>query len=131
MDRFIALSLLMGCALSLNNGVGLKPAMGWNSWNKFGCDINETVIKQAADQIISLGFKDLGYEYVNIDDCWNLENRTADGHQQVDKVRFPNGMKAVGDYIHSKGMKFGIYSSAGKLTCQGRAGSLYYEEVDA
>lgn len=76
----LIVSIFIGKVISLDNGVGRTPAMGWNSWNKFGCDINETVIKAAADQIKSLGFADLGYEYVNIDDCWNLEKRTADGH---------------------------------------------------
>ena len=126
--------LLLGCvwsAQALNNGLGLTPAMGWNSWNKFGCAINETVIKAAADKVKSLGLADLGYEYINIDDCWNLEERDANGHQQADPKAFPNGMKSVGDYIHSLGLKFGIYSSAGNWTCEGRAGSLYYEEVDA
>ena len=78
-----------------------------------------------------LKLADLGYKYINIDDCWNLENRTADGHMQVDETRFPLGMKAMGDFIHGLGLKFGIYSSAGTYTCQGRAGSLNHEEVDA
>jgi len=105
--------------------------MGWNSWNQFACDISETTIKQAADRIIELGLDKLGYNYVNIDDCWMLVDRTDDGHMQPDPVTFPNGMKAVGDYIHSLGLKFGIYSSAGTLTCQGRAASLDHEFVDA
>lgn len=72
----------------------------------------------------------MGYEYVNLDDCWQQVNRTADGHVQVDP-NFPSGMKSLGDYIHNAGMKFGLYSSAGTNTCQGRAGSLNYEQIDA
>mmetsp|Transcript_17236 Transcript_17236/g.16447 ORF Transcript_17236/g.16447 Transcript_17236/m.16447 type:complete len:106 (+) Transcript_17236:75-392(+) len=105
--------------------------MGWNTWNKFGCDIKEDLIKDSADFIIKLGLDKLGYKYVNIDDCWMLEERTEDGHFIVDPVAFPSGMKALGEYIHSKGLYFGIYSSAGDFTCQHRAGSLDHEEMDA
>jgi alpha-galactosidase len=66
---------------ALNNGLGRAPPMGWNSWNKFGCDINESVIRKATDKIVSLGLDKLGYKYINLDDCWNSENRTSDGHQ--------------------------------------------------
>lgn len=78
-----------------------------------------------------LGLVALGYNYMNLDDCWLEEARNADGKQVPDDVRFPSGMKALGDYIHGKGLKFGIYSSAGTMTCEGRPGSLDYEEVDA
>ena len=118
-------------AMALDNGLGLTPQMGWNTWNKFGCDISEDLIKQAVDQIVALGLDKLGYEYVNIDDCWMETDRTADGHFIVDSTAFPNGMKSIGDYIHSKGLKFGIYSSAGTMTCAGRAGSLDHEVADA
>ena len=91
--------------------------MGFNSWNNFACDVNETVMKNATDRMIELGLAELGYNYVNVDDCWNLADRTSDGHQQVDLENFPNGMKGLGDYMHSKGLKFGIYSSAGTKTC--------------
>lgn len=105
--------------------------MGWNSWNQFGCDVSEDLIKQAADKIIELGLDKLGYNYVNVDDCWMAENRTDDGHLQADPTTFPSGMKALGDYIHSKGLKYGLYNSAGTMSCQKRAGSLYHEKVDA
>jgi alpha-galactosidase len=75
--------------------------------------------------------KDLGYEYINLDDCWHEETRDVAGHLIPDRVHFPSGMNSVSDYIHEKGLKFGIYSSAGTKTCAGRAGSLYYETVDA
>ena len=76
----VVISLLIISSCALDNGLGLTPQMGWNTWNKFGCNINETVIKEAADQIKSLGLDKLGYKYVNIDDCWNLEERDAEGH---------------------------------------------------
>ena len=79
---------------------------------------------------MSQGFVELGYTYLNLDDCWMQQHRTPDGHIQVSPA-FPSGMKALGDYIHSKGLKFGLYSSAGTNTCEGRAGSLWYEEMDA
>lgn len=118
-------------ATALNNGLGLTPAMGWNTWNKYNCNINETVITSNADQIISLGLAQLGYTYVNIDDCWQSAQRDASGHVIVDSEKFPNGMKAVGDYLHNNGLKFGLYSSAGFETCQHRAGGLTYEQIDA
>lgn len=105
--------------------------MGWNTWNKFGCGINETLIMRSADKIVELGLDKLGYKYVNIDDCWMLKERDSQGHIQPDPETFPNGMKALGDYIHSKSLLYGIYSSAGNLTCQERAGSLGNEEIDA
>eukprot|EP00475_Leptophrys_vorax_P003622 TRINITY_DN12135_c0_g1_i10.p2 TRINITY_DN12135_c0_g1~~TRINITY_DN12135_c0_g1_i10.p2 ORF type:complete len:438 (-),score=112.37 TRINITY_DN12135_c0_g1_i10:61-1374(-) len=117
-------------ALALNNGLGLTPAMGWNSWNKFGCNVSETLIKAVADRIVDLGLKDLGYEYVNIDDCWQV-SRDSNGVIVVDSTRFPNGMKALADYVHSKGLKFGVYSDAGLFTCQMRPGGLGHEKVDA
>ena len=91
--------------------------MGWNTWNKFGCAINEDLIKATADYIVELGLDKVGYKYVNLDDCWMTENRTKNGHLEVDPVAFPSGMKALGDYIHSKGLKFGIYGSGGEFTC--------------
>jgi len=90
--------------------------MGWNSWNQFGCDISESLIKQAADKLVSLGLDKLGYVYVNIDDCW-MDQERVDGHLVGDALTFASGMKSIGDYIHSLGLKFGIYSSAGTLTC--------------
>lgn len=114
-----------------DNGLGLTPAMGWNSWNKYGCNINETVIQANARRMVDLGLNQLGYQYLNIDDCWLEANRDSNGHIIVDSVKFPNGMKAMGDYIHNLGLKFGLYNSAGTKTCQGLAGSLAYEQIDA
>jgi alpha-galactosidase len=104
--------------------------MGWNSWNKFNCDVSESLIMQMADAMVSSGMKDAGYEYIVIDDCWQI-SRDENGEIVADKDKFPHGMKYVADYIHSKGLKFGIYSCAGKQTCQGRPGGLGHEYQDA
>lgn len=106
------------------------PPMGWNSWNTFACDVNETIVRKAADAMVSSGMKDAGYLYVNIDDCWHGE-RDSLGFIHPDPDRFPSGMKALADYIHSKGLKIGIYSDAGWKTCGGRPGSRGYEYQDA
>ncbi len=108
-----------------------RPPMGWNSWNTFGPDINEKVVMEMADFIADNGLKDVGYEYVIIDDCWSLRERNAAGEIVPDPEKFPHGMKYVGDYIHSKGLKFGMYSCAGTLTCTIYPGSFDHEFVDA
>jgi alpha-galactosidase len=105
--------------------------MGWNSWNRFACDISEDLIKETADALVSSGLSKLGYNYVNLDDCWHATERDADGNLVADPKRFPSGMKALGDYIHAKGLKFGIYSSAGFKTCQAFPASLGMEDLDA
>jgi alpha-galactosidase len=106
------------------------PPMGWNSWNKFGCNVSESLIREMADAIVATGMKDAGYQYVVIDDCWQV-SRTADGTIVADAKRFPSGMKALADYVHGKGLKFGVYSDAGTATCEGRPGSHGYETKDA
>ncbi|HEU4520747.1 MAG TPA: glycoside hydrolase family 27 protein [Thermoanaerobaculia bacterium] len=111
-------------------GLALTPPMGWNSWNHFGCNVDEALIRETADAMVASGMKDAGYQYINIDDCWHGE-RDALGFIQPDAKRFPSGMKALGDYIHSKGLKFGIYSDAGWKTCGGRPGSRGFEQQDA
>ena len=98
------------------------PPMGWNSWNKFGCDIDEELIRETADAMVSSGMAAAGYEYVNIDDCWMAPERDAQGRLQPDPERFPGGIEALADYVHAKGLKLGIYSSAGTATCQGLPG---------
>jgi len=110
--------------------LALTPPMGWNSWNKFGNAINEELIRQTADAMISSGMKDAGYEYINIDDTWEGE-RDAQGFIQVDSQKFPSGMKALADYVHSKGLKLGIYSDAGYKTCGGKPASRGHEFQDA
>jgi alpha-galactosidase len=108
-----------------------KPPMGWNSWNKFGCRIDEQLIHQTADAMVSSGMRTAGYQYVNIDDCWMAKERDAQGNLQADPVRFSHGIKALADYVHTQGLKLGIYSSAGTLTCQGLPASLDHEVADA
>ena len=122
--------LLLPCAvLALNNGLARKPQMGWNAWNHFRCTINETIVREVADAFISTGLKKLGYEYVNVDDCWAW-NRTYLGAVQPDPATFPNFTGMI-DYVHSLGLKFGLYSDSGSETCAGRPGSLGYEQLDA
>ncbi|PZE21067.1 NPCBM/NEW2 domain-containing protein [Paenibacillus xerothermodurans] len=116
---------------ALDNGLAETPPMGWNSWNKFGCNINENLIKEMADSMAASGMKEAGYEYVNIDDCWMAPTRDANGDLQADPDRFPNGIKALADYVHSKGLKLGIYEDAGTKTCKGLPGSYGHYEQDA
>jgi alpha-galactosidase len=116
--------------LSLNNGLGLTPQMGWNSWNHYKCNINENLIKKTADYLVSTKLKDFGYIYLNMDDCWAWK-RDSNGFILPDPRTFPSGIKALADYVHTKGLKFGIYSDAGYLTCAGRPGSLHHEVKDA
>jgi alpha-galactosidase len=107
--------------------------MGWDSWNKFHCNPGPTdaLIRQTADAMVSSGMAAAGYRYVVIDDCWSLAARDGAGNLQVDMTRFPNGMRAVADYVHSKGLKFGIYASIGTSTCTGHtAGSMDHETED-
>src|ERR1700689_63790 len=132
----IAGFLLMctGLAAQENKGpssnLALPPPMGWNSWNKFACKVSEDMIRSMADAVVKSGMKDAGYEYVNIDDCWQV-SRDASGNIVIDTQRFPHGMKSLGDYIHSLGLKFGVYSDAGSMTCAGRPGGLGHEYQDA
>ena len=123
-------ALLPHFAAASDNGLAKTPPMGWNSWNKFGCKVSEDLIKTVADAMASNGMKDAGYDYIVIDDCWQV-SRDANGNIVADAEHFPSGMKALGDYIHSKGLKFGIYSDAGSGTCQNRPGSQGHEFQDA
>ncbi len=131
--RFVVLLFLMTPSFgrALDNGLARTPPMGWNSWNKFGCDgLNEQVIHQTADAMASNGMKAAGYQYVILDDCWQGD-RDAAGNIEPDPKRFPSGMKALGDYIHGKGLKFGIYTDVGTMTCAKRMGSIGHEYQDA
>ncbi|ETK36905.1 cellulose binding domain-containing protein [Microbispora sp. ATCC PTA-5024] len=123
---------------ALENGVARTPPMGWNSWNTFGCNISETLIKQMADAIVSSGLRDLGYKYVVVDDCWFNPTRDSAGNLQGNPSRFPSGMKALGDYLHGKGLKFGLYEVPVDKTCaqyfgsySGATGSQGHEVQDA
>jgi len=116
---------------ALENGLARTPPMGWNSWNKYACKgINEAVVRETADAMASNGMKDAGYQYVIVDDCW-ATGRDAEGNIVVDKDKFPSGIKALADYIHAKGLKFGIYTDAGTMTCAKRPGSIGHEYQDA
>jgi alpha-galactosidase len=113
------------------DGLALTPPMGWNSWNKFACNIDERLIRETADAMVASGMRIVGYRYVNIDDCWEAATRDAHGDLVADSTRFPSGLKALADYIHGRGLKIGIYSSAGTGTCQRRPASLDHEVADA
>ncbi|KAM0875789.1 hypothetical protein ACQ4PT_036565 [Festuca glaucescens] len=118
--------------LLVDNGLARTPQMGWNSWNHFGCDINETAIRSTVDALVSSGLTSAGYTYVNLDDCWADNQRTKEGYLAANPEKFPSGIKALSDYVHSKGLKLGLYSSAGTRTCSNRMpGSLGHEDTDA
>jgi len=108
-----------------------RPPLGWNTWNTFGANISEELIMQSADAMVREGLLDAGYEYVVIDDIWALKERDKNGRLVPDPEKFPHGMKYLSDYIHSKGLKFGMYSSAGYQTCAGYPASFEYEWTDA
>ncbi len=122
--------VLFGLPAFAAEGLALTPPMGWNSWNKFGCDVSEKLIEEMADALVATGMKDAGYQYLVIDDCWQVR-RDAEGRIVPDPDRFPSGMKALADYVHGKGLKFGLYSDAGTGTCQKRPGSKDHEAIDA
>ena len=112
-------------------GLAETPPLGWNSWNTFATDINEDLVKGIADKFVELGLKDAGYEYIVLDDGWMARERDENGNLIADPVKFPSGMKALAEYIHSKGLKFGLYNCAGSKTCAGYPGSRGYEYQDA
>ncbi len=120
----------LGASAQKYDQLAKTPPMGWNSWNKYGCNVSETLIMGMADAMVSSGMKDAGYEYVVIDDCWQI-SRDENEEIVADKDRFPHGIKYLADYIHSKGLKFGIYSCAGTLTCAGRPAGRGHEYQDA
>jgi alpha-galactosidase len=138
--RSLALSVLVAATVVsvaarradtfVDNGLARTPPMGWNSWNKFGCNVSESLIREVADAMSANGMRAVGYRYVTIDDCWQVA-RATNGTIVVDSVRFPTGMKALADYVHSKGLGFGIYTDAGRKTCEGRPGSYGFEAIDA
>jgi alpha-galactosidase len=123
-------SALFGQNPAPSANLALTPPMGWNSWNKFGCNVSDEMIRGMADSLVKSGMKDAGYQYLVIDDCWQVD-RDKDGNIVADPQRFPQGIKALADYVHSLGLKFGIYSDAGSKTCAGRPGGLGHEYQDA
>ncbi|XP_022098913.1 alpha-N-acetylgalactosaminidase-like [Acanthaster planci] len=139
------LPVLLGiCVLSvhaLDNGLGRTPPMGWMTWERFRCNTNcaadpdncisEKLMMTMANHLVDDGYKDVGYQYVNVDDCWPAKERDGQGRLQADPDRFPSGIKALADYMHSKGLKLGIYEDYGTKTCAGYPGSLGHLETDA
>jgi alpha-galactosidase len=127
--------LLIICNLQVQaqkkEGLALTPPMGWNSWNTFQTNINEQLVKDIADVMVSSGMKDAGYEYLVLDDGWMAMQRDNDGNLVADPKKFPHGIKAVADYVHAKGLKFGLYNCAGTKTCAGYPGTRGYEYQDA
>lgn len=115
---------------ALGTELAMTPPMGWNSWNAFEKEIDEDKIKAIADAMVSSGMRDAGYTYIVIDDAWMASERDQDGRLAADPKKFPSGMEAIGDYIHSKGLKFGIYEDRGHLTCQQLPGSFGHELID-
>jgi len=135
MLKLIAVLCLISLSLALprygvDNGLGRVPQMGWNSWNHYGCGINQDIIHSTIDSIVSTGLSAAGYIYVNMDDCW-AGWRDSNGIIHADNKSFPAGVPPLAQYAHSKGLKFGLYSDAGTNTCAGRPGSLHYETNDA
>src|SRR3569833_3024956 len=122
--------MLVGSGAAQAEPLAQTPPMGWNSWNKFGCNVDEAMIRGMADAMVSSGMKDAGYTYIVIDDCWQV-SRDAQGNIVPDPNRFSSGMKALADYVHSKGLKFGLYSDAGTKTCAGRPGSRGHKNQNA
>jgi alpha-galactosidase len=106
------------------------PPMGFNTWNKFGCNVDEKLIRETADAMVETGMLDAGYKYLVIDDCWQVD-RDPSGRIIADPQRFPGGMKALAEYVHSKGLKFGLYSDIGPKTCAGRPGAAGHFDIDA
>ncbi|TVY42961.1 Alpha-galactosidase [Lachnellula subtilissima] len=129
----LAASALFALAVhAVDNGLAITPQMGWDNWNAFGCSVSEELLLQTASLIVDYGLKDLGYHYVILDDCWSIgRNASSNSSLIADPEKFPNGMAAVADHLHSLGLGFGMYSDAGKYTCGMYAGSLGYETVDA
>lgn len=135
MKNFVAIAAVLfvfsaADVYALDNGLARTPPMGWNSWNKFGCNVSEKLIKEMAAAMVTSGLRDAGYVYLVVDDCWQI-GRDEQGNILPDPQRFPSGIKALADYVHAKGLKFGLYSDAGTLTCQKRPGSRGYEFQDA
>ncbi|MFT3825423.1 MAG: glycoside hydrolase family 27 protein [Chitinophagaceae bacterium] len=128
-----AISLFATLQLSAQKfeGLATRPPMGWNSWNTFQVNINENMVKAVADVMVSSGMKEAGYEYIVLDDGWMTKERDANGNLVPDPEKFPSGMKALADYVHSKGLKFGLYNCAGTKTCAGYPGTRGYEYQDA
>lgn len=124
-------SITSNLNIKIGEQLALTPVMGWNSWNTFGEKLTEALVIETAEAMIANGMRDLGYNYINIDDFWQLADRDEQGHMQIDSVKFPHGIKYVTDYLHERGFRVGIYSDASRYTCGGVSGSYGFEEIDA
>ena len=133
MSLLFLLTTFVATASSVNNGLARTPQLGWNNWNSLGCDVSESLLLGTARKLKSYGLKDLGYNYVVLDDCWQATptGRGEDGYWLVDQDKFPHGMKYVSDELHKDGFLYGMYSSAGEMTCARYEGSLDHEKEDA
>jgi len=124
-------AVLPSSASPVDDGLARTPPMGWNSWETFRLRIDEALIRSIADAMVATGMKDAGYRYVVVDAGWKAKARHPDGALAVDSAKFPSGMKALGDYIHSKGLLFGLYTDAGDRDCvAGTPGSRGHEALD-
>lgn len=135
MSTFILLLSLVcaGGALYHEDGTGRLPAMGWNSWNAYHCDVDADKVMQAANDVVNKGFKDAGYNYIVVDDCWSVKSGRDNTTHQImpNTTTFPDGISGLATKLHEMGLKVGIYSSAGYTTCGGYPASLGYESIDA
>lgn len=126
--------LLLGACVAgveaVNNGLARTPQMGWNNWNSLGCEVSESLLLETSKKLIETGLRDVGYNYVVLDDCWS-DGRGSDGYIRVDEGKFPHGMKYIAQHLHANGLLYGMYSSAGELTCARFEGSLDWERQDA
>ena len=123
-------ALFGGAVTAINNGLARTPQMGWNNWNSLGCDVSQSLLLDTSKVLLSSGLKDVGYQYVVLDDCWS-DGRGEHGYLRIDESKFPSGMKFVASELHKMGFLFGMYSSAGEMTCARYEGSLDHEEKDA
>jgi alpha-galactosidase len=133
----VVLAVLLGgliwvpAATALRNGLARTPPMGWNPWYRFRCNVNEDLVRRSANIVVSSGMKAAGYRYINLDDCWMARTRDPSGSLVPDPAKFPHGIRALADYVHSQGLKFGIYADSGGATCQGFPGSRGHFDQDA
>ena len=123
-------TLLAASCLAVNNGLARTPQMGWNNWNSLGCDVSQDLLLDTSKVLLDTGLRDVGYNYVVLDDCWQGE-RGSDGYITYDKLKFPKGMKYIAGKLHDMGFLYGMYSSAGEMTCAKYEGSLDWEVQDA
>jgi len=134
MKKVLIAAMLLGSMKMFaqkTEGLALIPPMGWSSWNTFSTNINEKIVMEIADIMASSGMREAGYTYINLDDGWMTKERDENGHLVADPQKFPHGIKVVADYVHSKGLKFGLYNCAGTKTCAGYPGTRGYEYNDA